>query len=315
MVPADEKREFILSEGEVSAACAVAPIVNCMRPYLLMLGGAGSFAVMGTLAHAAGKYCEWQLIAVARSLVAMLLALTLTRVHGARLVIFRPPVLWLRSLAGSASVMCNFFALSQLHVADALTLINMFPVWIAVLSWPMLGRMPARDVWLSVGCCMTGVVLMYEPGVSAGLGTLLGFTGSVTSAIALIGLHRLRGIDPNAIVAHFSAVSVLTLVGVITVSPLSDRTLTQLTHNPVLAALLVGTGVFAGIGQLLLTRAFAAGAPARVSVVSLTQVVFAMGFDYFLWNRELEWQMLPAMLLILAPTAWMILQRPRGADE
>lgn len=299
----------------MSAPHAAVPTVNCMRPYLLMLGGAVSFAVMGTLAHAAGKYCEWQLIAIARSLVAMLLALALTRLHGAQLVFCRPRVLWLRSLAGSASVMCNFYALSQLHVADALTLINMFPVWIAVLSWPMLGKVPSRDVWLSVGCCMTGVVLMYQPGVSAGIGTLLGFTGSITSAIALIGLHRLRGIDPNAIVAHFSAVSVLTLIGVITVSPLSDRTLTMLIHTRMLPALLVGTGVFAGIGQLLLTRAFAAGAPARVSVVSLSQVVFAMGFDYFLWQRELEWQMLPAMLLILAPTAWMILRRPRGTGQ
>ena len=44
-------------------------------------------------------------------------------------------------------------------------------------------------------------------------------------------------------------------------------------------ALLMGVGVCATIGQVFLTKAFAAGPPAKVSVVALTQVAFGMGLD------------------------------------
>jgi len=36
-----------------------------MSPYLLMLGGAFAFAVMGAFTHAAAEYYDWQVIALA----------------------------------------------------------------------------------------------------------------------------------------------------------------------------------------------------------------------------------------------------------
>ena len=81
-----------------------------MSPYLLMLGGAFAFAVMGAFTH----------------------------------------------------------ALSRLPIADALTLTNMFPVWIAVLSWPVLGRFPERDVWFGVLCGVLGVAVMQQPYLAEG---------------------------------------------------------------------------------------------------------------------------------------------------
>lgn len=67
--------------------------------------------------------------------------------------------------------------------------------------------------------------------------------------------------------------------------------------------------MFATAGQLLLTRAFAAGAPARVSVVGLTQVGFAMVFDILLFNRALEIHSLIGILLVMLPTGWLLLRR------
>ena len=150
---------------------------------------------------------------------------------------------------------------------------------------------------------------MYQPGVAGGAGTIAGVIGSVTSAVALIGLHKLKGIDPNAIVVHFSAVSVVTLICLIVIQPLSPQSVALLVGGTTLPMLLLGTGLAAGTGQLLLTRAFATGAPARVSIVSLTQVVFAMGFDQLIWGRHFSVQSLFGMVLVLAPTGWMILQR------
>lgn len=286
-----------------------------MRPYLLMLAGALAFAVMGIFAHAAGDHCSWPWIALARSTVALLLAVGLAVIQRTPLVFLRPRTLWMRSIAGSLSVVCNFYALSHLPVSDALTLTNMFPVWIAVLSWPILGRIPERDVWLSVACSLAGVMVLQRSFPSElGLGMAAGMTGSVTSAVALIGLHRLKGLPANAVVVHFSAVSA-SLVGVwLILMPwlVHESPLRTAPADWNTVGMLTGVGVFATIGQLLLTRAFASGAPARVSVVGLSQVVFALILEMAIWGRQPGVWSLAGTLLVTGPTAWMMLRRSSG---
>lgn len=287
-----------------------------MKPYLWMLWGAVSFAFMGAFAHGAGKYCDWQMIALSRSTLALLIAGLLAFREQTPLVFLRPWTLWMRSIAGSMSVMCNFYALSRLPVADSLTLSNMFPVWIAVLSWPMLGKAPDREVWIGVLCGVSGVAIMQQPYLADGnLGTLAAVTGSFTSAVALIGLHRLGGVSPKAIVVHFSFVSILFVVAAFFVFPLEHSLSSQLVVGWPALALLLGVGVSATIGQLLLTRAFGAGSPAKVSVIGLSQVGFAMIFDVLLWDRAFEWHTLVGMALVIGPSAWLILRRPPVDDH
>lgn len=283
-----------------------------MRPYLLMLAGAMAFAVMGMFAHAADGHCNWQWVALARSGLALLIAAALAGWQRTPLVFLRPGTLWIRSLAGSLSVLCNFYALSHLPVSDALTLTNMFPVWIAVLSWPLLGRFPERDVWLSVACSIFGVAVMQQSfPTSFGPGMLAAMTGSVTSAVALMGLHRLKGLPASAVVVHFSAVSTTILAAGLGIEALSSGRgmLAGAPQTLTAAGLLLGVGVSATTGQLLLTRAFAAGAPARVSVVGLSQVVFAMLLEICLWGRRPGIWSLCGMLLVTLPTAWLMLRR------
>jgi len=281
-----------------------------MKPYLLMLCGAFAFSLMGIFTHAAARVFDWQVIALARSGTALVLALALATAAGTPLVFLRPRTLWIRSIAGSLSVLCNFFALAHMNVADALALTNMFPVWIAVLSWPVLGRVPGRDVWLSVGCAMAGVALMLKPTGEGGLGTLLAATGSVTSAVALMGLHRLRHIAANAVVVHFSAVSVVILTGLWLIVP-ATRPLQTLPDQLLSDGwLLLGVGLGATVGPLMLTKAFAVGAPARVSIVALSQVVFAMVIESLLWQRTYDPMTLTGILMVLGPTGWMLLRRP-----
>ena len=71
--------------------------------------------------------------------------------------------------------------------------------------------------------------------------------------------------------------------------------------------MLLGVGLTGTIGQVLITKAFAAGPPARISVLSLSQVVFAMGFDMAIEGRVLTPSTLAGFLLVLVPTAWITL--------
>jgi drug/metabolite transporter (DMT)-like permease len=79
--------------------------------------------------------------------------------------------------------------------------------------------------------------------------------------------------------------------------------------------MLLGVGISGTIGQLFLTRAFAAGVPSRVAVLSLTQVVFGMGFDILIDGRLLGPASLIGFLLVLAPTAWITARKGRIREE
>ncbi len=281
---------------------------SAVRPYVWMLTGSAFFAIMGTLAHALGPSCSWQEIAIARSGIVLLISVGLARRGGVPLVLWRPPVLWVRSLAGSTSVVCTFYALTRLPVADVLTLTNMFPVWVALLSWPLLGEPPRPGTWLAVVSGVTGIVLIQQPHLAEGnfaMGVAL--LSSLTSAIAMLGLNQIKGVGPSAIVVHFSAVSLLVCLAAWVLLPASANG--QLAM-PWQIPLLLGVGVTAAIGQLCLTHAFSSGPAAKVSVVGLSQIVFAMPFDVLLWGQPVHPATLLGIFLVVAPTAWL-LTRPR----
>jgi drug/metabolite transporter (DMT)-like permease len=279
-------------------------------PYVWMLLGCAAFALMGQCAHALGDRCDWQFVALARSGLALLFGTFLALAGGARLVFFRPRTLWLRSLAGSVSLLCTFFALAKkVPTADVLTLTNMFPIWVALFSWPLLGETPPGRVWLGTAAGIVGVAFIQQPHLADGnLATFVALGGSFSTALAMIGLHRLQGIDTRAIVVHFSAVALVLCAGSVFLFDRSD-TPRDLFAWPTLL-LLLGVGVVATLGQLCLTKAFATGNPARVSVVGLSQVVFALAFDVLLWKQPLTPGKLLGLVLILVPSAWMMRPGP-----
>ncbi|MDX1945836.1 MAG: DMT family transporter [Pirellulaceae bacterium] len=274
-------------------------------PYLWMLCGAASFTVMALLTAGLRERCDWQWVAIARSGLAMLFAIVLALFGGAPLVVFRPASLWARSLAGSISLLCGFYAMTHMQLSEVLSLTNMFPLWVAVLSWPMLGEWPKFDVWPAAFVGVVGMLLIYQvnlEGDKIAMGAAL--LSAFTSAIALISLHKVREIDPRAIVAHFSGVALLGCVVAMFVFPREKSLVLDLPTT----LLLVGVGLFATIGQLFLTLAFSAGPPARVSVVILSQVGFTMLGEMLIWRRTFGWQTLLGIGLVLAPTAWMLLR-------
>jgi drug/metabolite transporter (DMT)-like permease len=80
--------------------------------------------------------------------------------------------------------------------------------------------------------------------------------------------------------------------------------------DPTTLLLLSGVGLAGTVGQFFLTKAYAAGMPSEVAVISLTQVIFALCFDFTFWGRAMPPLALLGMLLILAPTA-LITRRAR----
>ncbi len=265
--------------------------------------GALSLSTMAALAHALNGRCDWLVVALVRATFMLATTATLVRASGASLVVWRPRTLWIRSLAGSFSLVCNFYALTRLPIADAVTLMNVHPLWIVLISAAVFRRPPTRGEVVGVACGLTGVVLIERPHMDGDrLAAVVALLSSMSTAVAMLGLHRLRQIDARAVVAHFAGVA-----SVISATWLFLRG-DLLSPRPMEGAtlwLLLGVGASGTLGQICLTRAYAAGAPAKVAVVGLTQVVFAMGFDVVLWGRPLAPIALAGFALVLTPTTWL----------
>jgi drug/metabolite transporter (DMT)-like permease len=273
------------------------------RPALWMLGGAFCFAAMGATTHALGPRCDWLVVALVRALIMFASTALMARSAGVRLVVFRPTTLWVRSLGGSFSLVGNFYALTRLPVADAITLSNTFPLWIFLVTALALGQLPATAEVVGMISGLVGVVLIQQPHLGGDhFAVLVALLSSVSTAVAMMGLHRLRGLDPRAIMAHFAGVASLVAGAWLL---LRRDAIAATTLDATTLLLLLGVGVTGTAGQYFLTRAYASGPPTQVAVIGLTQVVFALRFDVLLWHRSLTVMTLAGFVLVLAPTAML----------
>ena len=283
------------------------------RPYVWMLCGSFSFTLMAVLVSDLVHYrrqCDWQTVAVFRAGLVAVFAAVVARLAGVKLV-FWPWRLWVRSVAGSCSMVCTFYAFHRLPVADVVTLTNTFPIWVAVLSWPLYGRSPGAKMVIAMRVGITGVGLVEQPHFETGnLGVVSALAAAVMTAVAMLGLHSLGDVEPLAVVVHFSAVATLVCFGAFLVTPV-EHPLEDMLDWVVMLKLL-GMGFAALVGQLFLTLAFSRGAPAKVSVVGLTQIVFTLALSVWLFDHRPNELTLLGTVLVIAPTAWL-LTRPREA--
>jgi drug/metabolite transporter (DMT)-like permease len=279
-----------------------------LQPYLWILISGFAFSWMVALAKLAGPAANWQTVAIARCAIPFLLIALWAKWDGVKLVLWGSPILWIRSLAGSCSLIGTFYVIGTgMPITDIYTISNIFPIWVALLSWPMLGRFPSGTVWLSILSSVAGVALLQGGELQEKNYSALIVVGvSLFTAVAMMGLNQLKDIDPRAVVVHFSGTALVVSTGCLFFfgweTPKDEFT-------PLHLAELIGIGVTASIGQYFLTKAFTAGDPAKISVATLSQFVFVLILDVLVLQNPLVWHKLWGIPLIIGPTVWLMLQR------
>ena len=282
--------------------------------YIWMLFSALSFATMGALAHGLRDDVSWEVIALARSLVVLMLSAAIVRASNVRFYFRRPWQLWVRSIAGSISMLFIFFSLTRLPVSIVITLMNLAPAWVAIASWFLLPETRSKSVWVAVLVGLVGVFLIQQPQLAQGNRAVFApLIASVLLAIVMMALHHARSIDSRAVVLHFAMIAFTMSLCLFLFS--ASKASLEVSLRPVTVLMLAATGLAATLGQLFLTIAFASGPPAKVSLVGLTQVGFAMCYDLFMWEHDFNVLSLIGIVLIVAPTGWLMYVERRQLVE
>jgi drug/metabolite transporter (DMT)-like permease len=282
-----------------------------LKPYLWMLCGCGWFAAMVILIGLANDHVAWQTVAVFRAAIAALFATAIALGTRAKLTI-GTPILWVRSVAGSLSMVTSFYALTHLPGSDVLVVTNTFPMWVALLSWPAFGERPTLGVLAAVLAAVAGVAVcnklefsQFEPAHVAAI------VASAFTAVAMMGLNRVKGVSSMGVVVHFSWVSVAFCSMTYLMPPKEGEVKPLLPAEVVHWVELLGVGATATVGQIFLTKAFRGGQATKVSVVGLSQVVMVMVWEGVFGGREFNAWQLVGTVLVLGPTAYVMIRERR----
>jgi drug/metabolite transporter (DMT)-like permease len=214
-------------------------------------------------------------IVVWRSVIAIPLAWWWAR--GATLRIEKKGLLGIRIGLGFVAMLCFFTALKELPLADTNMITKLQPVLIALGAPLFLGRKERADpkLWGLLIVGLVGTSILVAPDLMTGsIWGLWALASSIFSAGAHIALRGLKEERSTTVVfwlqvAVFSLALVLSLItkGGITVPP---------AH---IWPALIGVGVFATGGQLLMTKAYAIDKASRVAAVRFVGPVWGVAGD------------------------------------
>lgn len=178
--------------------------------------------------------------------------------------------LFLRSFFGTMGLICNFYAVDRLAIADANILNKLSPFFAIIMSYFILKEKVNKTEWLCVVVAFIGALFVVKPSmdmqfVNAMIGMLGGFGAGVAyTFVRKLGKAGERG---PVIVMCFSVFSciVTTPFLIIGAKPMS---LYQI-------VMLLLAGAAATGGQLSITKAYTKAPAKEISVFDYSQVVFA----------------------------------------
>ncbi len=271
---------------------------------LWMVFGGIAFATMGAFAHELGKRCDWMLIAFFRMSISFVIVLALAKKAGIKPFVFNNPTLWLRSFVGSSAMLATFYALTKLPISEIAVIIETRPIWVALIAGYILSEFTGKRIWLSIIFGMIGVVLVEHTRIeSQNIAGLFALYAAFAGAIVMICLRKMKGLDPRAIVIHFSGTA--TIVTVIAMLSVRSEIDISVLHNSNIILMLLGVGISGTIGQLAMTKAFSVGEAPSVASAGYVRVGFCGVFDLILWNYAFNVLTILGMTLILLSTGWL----------
>lgn len=208
---------------------------------------------------------------------------------------------WLRSLFGVGSALGVFYALGsrEIAVGDAATLSATAPLFVALLSAPMLGERVSRRTAAGIAVGFAGVIVLVGPSFGSALApALAALAGAFSYGFALIFLRRIGPSESGEAVAfHVSLVSGTVMLLLATLGVGQQRVTAM--HPPLSLLALGGAAAAGGLGQIALTRAYAAERAARLGAVSYAGVALTYAMELALLRRlPTPAQLLGASLIV-----------------
>jgi len=272
--------------------------MTSFKGYLLMAGSVLSFAIMSALVKSIPNVDSTVTTFVRFAVgVGILGVLALTK--KINLKFNNSPLLLLRGLTGGFAVFFLYFSIVKIGVGKATVLVYSYPIFATLLSVIVFKEKVKLLQWVFVLTAFVGIVLL---SVNKGLDIteisiyeIIAVLGSLLSAISVVLVKKLHSTDAS--VSIFFSQS---LVGFWLFLLPANMVATHHGSWPV-ALILVGIGVVAAIGQLIMTEGYKYVPVSQGSTMHMLVPVFNIILGYWLFQEQLtakEWT--GALLVIIS---------------
>ena len=225
-------------------------------------------------------------IVAARALVSLALSYVDVRRKDIALLGHKKHLLVARGGVGVIALICVYYAVTHLPLAEATVLQYLHPMFTAILALIFLKEHIHLSLILSIICSFIGLLFIARPEIIFGFtnsdlsyfamgAALLGAFGSAVAYVLVRKLNETE--DASVIIFYFPLIALpisLVLLG-------SDFVIPDLWT----CFILLLVGIFTQIGQIGLTKAMKTEAAGRATAFSYLQVVFAVILGWLIFSE------------------------------
>lgn len=294
--------------ASVSAAVLPAPAASRNAGILLFFAALVAFATF----DAGSKYMLERYPApflnVMRYLAVIVLAITMLWRHGSGMRLRdapEKPLLILRGVTLATVATCFMTALIWMPLSEATAIYFTSPLIMVALSPWLLGERVRPVQWLAVAVGFAGMLLIVRPGGDLPLlGTLLMAVSAICYAIFQVLTRKLSGKVPGPVQYAYTAIICL----IVTALP-APFFLPDPWPTPADAAIIIALGACSGLAQVLLIAAFQRVSAATLAPLNYFQLLLAVLFSTFWFQRPPDSLALAGMALIMASGVFLAMRR------
>ena len=214
--------------------------------------------------------------------------------------------LFLRSFFGTMGLICNFYAVDRLAIADANILNKLSPFFAIIMSYFILKEKANKTEWLCVVVAFIGALFVVKPSMDMQfVNAMIGMVGGFGAGVAYTFVRKLgkAGERGPVIVMCFSVFSCIVTAPflIIGAKPMS---LYQI-------VMLLLAGAAATGGQLSITKAYTKAPAKEISVFDYSQVVFAAALGLVFLGQIPDLMSIIGYVIIIGSAVFKWLQHSR----
>ena len=237
-----------------------------------------------------------------RSLMSLIITLFLIKSKNINPWGNNKPLLDIRGVLGTSSLICIFFAIRNMPLSISTVIQYTYPIFISIFASFFINEKISRNLFFSLVIGWLGILIILNPTHLSAINVeiknitiLIAFLGSIFTALAYISVKKLSFTeDIYVIIEYFPLVSLIILCPIVLIN--------WVTPNIHELKWIFGIGLFTQLGQTFLTMGLKNLSASEASTINYLQVLFGSIWGILFFNELININFLLGGFLVLLGT-------------